>query len=131
MIETRGAAVAFSDGAVKKLREILAKQGNPDLAVRIRVGGGGCSGLSYQIGLEPPVAAPGDELFETNGITVLLDEQSRPYVEGSIVEWQGSMLGGGGFKFLNPNATGSCGCGESFTTDRKAPTPTARESFSV
>lgn len=131
MIETQGPAVTFSDGAVKKLREILAKQGNPDLAVRIRVVGGGCSGLSYQMGLEPPVAAPGDELFETGGVRVLLDQESRPYVEGSVVDWQGSALGSGGFKFLNPNATGSCGCGESFTAGEGPAKPAAGSSFSV
>lgn len=126
MIETQP-AITFTDGAVAKLREILAKQGTPDLAVRVRVASGGCSGYSYQMGLEPPVTQPGDELFETNGVKVLLDEDSRPYVEGAVIDWQGSTLGGGGFKFTNPNATGACGCGESFTT-RKKP---AAESFDV
>lgn len=117
MIETK-LPISFTDGAVRKLREILAKQGNPNAAVRVRVVGGGCSGLSYQMGLEPPVASPGDLLFETNGVKVLLDESSRPHVEGSVVDWQGSALGSGGFKFNNPNATGACGCGESFTTSK-------------
>jgi iron-sulfur cluster assembly protein len=121
-------AITFTDGAVAKLREILAKQGEPDLAVRVRVAGGGCSGLSYQMGLEPPVPQPGDELFESNGVKVLLDGESRPYVEGARIDWQGSMLGSGGFKFENPNATGSCGCGESFQAKKKAP---AAESFDV
>ncbi len=127
MIETQP-AITFTNGAVEKLREILEKQGNPDLAVRVRVAGGGCSGMSYQMGLEPPVPQAGDELFETNGVKVLLDVKSKPYVEGAVVDWQGSMLGSGGFKFENPNATGSCGCGESFTTGKPA---AAAESFDV
>jgi iron-sulfur cluster assembly accessory protein len=126
MIETQP-AISFTDGAVAKLREILAKQGSPDLAVRVRVTSGGCSGLSYDMGLEPPVAQPGDELFETNGVKVLLDAGSRPHVEGSVIDWQGSTLGSGGFKFNNPNAAGACGCGESFTTKKKP----AAESFDV
>lgn len=127
MIEAQP-AITFTDGAVAKLREILSKQGDPDLAVRVRVAGGGCSGLSYQMGLEPPVPQPDDELFETNGVKVLLDEGSRPYLAGSVVDWQGSTLGSGGFKFQNPNAAGACGCGESFTTKKTAP---AAESFDV
>ncbi len=129
VIETRGPAITFTEGAVRKLREILEKEGNPDVAVRVRVVGGGCSGFSYQMGLEPPEPGPGDELFETNGVRVLLDARSRPYVAGSVVDWQGGVLGSGGFKFNNPNATGACGCGESFTVDRQA--GGAGESFSV
>lgn len=128
MIETQP-AITFTDGAVAKLREILSKQGSPDLAVRVRVASGGCSGLSYEMGLEPPVAQPGDELFETNGVKVLLDGESRPHVEGAVVDWQGSTLGSGGFKFENPNAAGACGCGESFTTKKKAKPET--EAFDV
>lgn len=124
MIEAQP-VITFTDGAVAKLREILAKQGNPDLAVRVRVASGGCSGMSYQMGLEPPVPQSGDELFETNGVKVLLDGDSKPYVEGSVVDWQGSTLGSGGFKFENPNAAGACGCGESFTTKKKAPSTQA------
>ena len=118
MIETN-VPISFTDGAVTKLRELLVKQGNPDVAVRVRVVGGGCSGMSYQMGLEPPIPQAGDLFFETNGVKVLLDEPSRPYVEGSVVDWQGSTLGSGGFKFTNPNATGACGCGESFTTSTR------------
>lgn len=129
MIETN-TPISFSDGAVTKLREILAKQGNPDVAVRVRVVGGGCSGMSYQMGLEPPVAEAGDLLFETNGVKVLLDESSKPYVEGAVVDWQGSALGSGGFKFTNPNATGACGCGESFTTS-KQPAAGGSKTFEV
>jgi iron-sulfur cluster assembly protein len=120
MIETQQ-PITFTPEAVARLREILEKQGNPDVAVRVRVTSGGCSGFSYQMGLEPPVAQPGDELFETNGVKVLLDDESRPYVEGAVVAWQGSTLGSGGFKFENPNAAGSCGCGESFQAKQKAP----------
>lgn len=120
MTSTRGPAIRFTEGAVKKLRQILEKEGNPDVAVRVRVVGGGCSGFSYQMGIEPPEPGPGDELFETNGVKVLLDARSRPFVAGSVVDWQEGMLGSGGFKFSNPNATGSCGCGESFTVDKRA-----------
>jgi iron-sulfur cluster assembly protein len=120
MIETQP-VITFTEGALGKLRDILSKQEAPDLAVRVRVAGGGCSGLSYQMGLEPAVAGPGDDLFETGGVKVLLDRGSRPYVEGAVVDWQEGQLGSGGFRFDNPNATGSCGCGESFTVGKKAP----------
>jgi iron-sulfur cluster assembly protein len=120
MIDTQP-AISFTDGALRKLREILAKQEAADLAVRVRVAGGGCSGLSYEMGLEPAVAGAADDLFETGGVKVLLDRGSRPYLEGAVVDWEEGKLGGGGFRFENPNATGSCGCGESFTVGKKAP----------
>ncbi|HWP34223.1 MAG TPA: iron-sulfur cluster assembly accessory protein [Thermodesulfobacteriota bacterium] len=108
-------SVTFTDRAARKAREFIAKEGGGDLAVRIRVVSGGCSGLAYEMQLEPAVAGPGDELFETNGVKVLLDAGSRRFVAGSTVDWQEAALGTGGFKVHNPNATGACGCGESFS----------------
>ena len=81
--------------------------------LRIKVVGGGCSGLSYQLGLER-AAGPDDKVITSEGITVYLDPKSALFVSGTQIDYEESMMGGG-FAFKNPNAKGSCGCGSSFT----------------
>ncbi len=81
--------------------------------LRIAVKGGGCSGLSYDLSFDGK-KMEGDELFEENGIEIVIDKKSILYLIGTELDFTDG-LNGRGFKFSNPNATRSCGCGESFS----------------
>lgn len=81
--------------------------------LRVKVVGGGCSGLSYQLGLDRAAAAS-DKVFHSEGISIFLDPKSALFVTGTQIDYEESVMGGG-FAFKNPNAKGSCGCGSSFT----------------
>lgn len=80
--------------------------------VRVGVEGGGCSGLSYKMDFDHQMK-DGDQLFEDKGIKILVDKKSFLYLVGTVLEYSGG-LNGKGFSFNNPNATRTCGCGESF-----------------
>ena len=83
-----------------------------DAYIRVSVKGGGCSGLMYDLGFDASLKE-GDQVFEDNGVKVVVDLKSFLYVHGTILEYSGG-LNGKGFVFNNPNATRTCGCGESF-----------------
>ena len=97
--------------ATKKVREFLAAQDREDLALRLFVKPGGCSGFSYGMGLDEPKSD--DHVTEVEGIRVVVDPSSLKLVSGAVVDFKSSMLGGG-FAITNPNAASSCGCGSSF-----------------
>jgi iron-sulfur cluster assembly accessory protein len=82
--------------------------------LRVKVVGGGCSGLTYMVELDR-VAQDSDSVFESEGVTIFLDPKSALFVQGTEIDYHESLMGSG-FAFKNPNATGSCGCGTSFTT---------------
>jgi len=104
--------VVLSDSAVEKLAVLLAEDGEPQ-ALRIAVTGGGCSGFQYALGFDTEQHAD-DIVFEQSGVRVIVDEQSAGYLKGAIVDFQDG-LNGKGFAIENPNSTGSCGCGQSFS----------------
>jgi iron-sulfur cluster assembly protein len=107
-------SITLTENAAKKVRSLMAQQGSPaEAGLRVKVVGGGCSGMSYQLDLEPG-AAPNDKVFESQGIKVFLDPKSALFVSGTEIDWQESMMGAA-FSFRNPLAKGSCGCGTSFT----------------
>ena len=106
-------SVYVSLKAAKKIRENLDNQNTPDGGLRLGVKGGGCSGLSYVIRYESE-KRPGDKIFEEHGARVFVDLKSYLYLKGTTLDWQGTLLQEG-FAFLNPNASGSCSCGLSFT----------------
>jgi iron-sulfur cluster assembly accessory protein len=106
------AAIRLSPSAAKRVAAIAARQGNPELKLRLAVDGGGCAGFQYKFGLES-AAAPDDLIVETDGVTLLVDPISRPFLEGAEVDYVES-LGGAAFQVKNPNATSGCGCGTSF-----------------
>jgi iron-sulfur cluster assembly protein len=81
-------------------------------AIRVRVKGGGCSGFAYSLDFEN-VEAEGDRVIEEHGVRILVDPRSELYLAGTEIDYAGGL--GGGFVFHNPNATGSCGCGQSFS----------------
>jgi len=104
--------IHLTPSAVSEAKRLLEKQGNPALGLRIGVQGGGCSGLSYKLGFDQE--RKGDHVSHVNGIKVLIDPKSDLYLEGTTLDFVDG-LENRGFKFLNPQAKKSCGCGESFS----------------
>jgi iron-sulfur cluster assembly protein len=106
------ATVSLSGDALSQLKSLLEKEGNPELALRVFVSGGGCSGLQYGMAFDDNVRQ-GDELVEQEGVRVLIDDFSAPYLRGSEIDYVDSLMGAG-FTVHNPNAVRSCSCGHSF-----------------
>lgn len=86
--------------------------------LRLAVKGGGCSGMTYDVKFDD-TSRDTDRTFEVNGIKIVSDPKSLLYLSGMTIDFSTELVGGG-FKFINPNATGSCGCGTSFTVKRGA-----------
>ena len=111
---TRGTEklILVKNGASEQLNTLLSRQGREEGALRIKVIGGGCSGLQYQMDL---VDGPLDRdiLVESNGVRVVIDPKSALFVGGSELDYSGDLQHGG-FKVSNPNAVVTCSCGESF-----------------
>jgi iron-sulfur cluster assembly protein len=107
-------SITLTKKAEDKVREILAEQPEPYAGLRIQVVGGGCSGFSYRMGFDKTVSDQSDTVFEFEGLKVIVDKSSLLYMDGSEVDYIDG-LHGAGFKFNNPNVTGSCGCGSSFS----------------
>jgi iron-sulfur cluster assembly accessory protein len=100
--------------AVEAVRKVRAKEGLPETHdLRVAVVGGGCSGFSYQLDFDGE-SRPDDEVIEYDGVRVRVDAQSAQYLRGISIDYVQS-LHGGGFKFVNPNASHTCGCGSSFS----------------
>lgn len=104
--------VEVSEAACAAFLENLKSDNSQDKYIRIAIRGGGCSGLQYVLDIaEQP--EEGDEAWEVHGVRFVLDEYSKPYLEGMTIDY-GSGLMDSGFKFLNPKASKSCGCNKSF-----------------
>ncbi|MEY4589951.1 MAG: hypothetical protein RL497_2027 [Pseudomonadota bacterium] len=106
-------ALLVTESAVKKVRSLVEEEGNPALKMRVYVTGGGCSGFQYGFSFEDEVGED-DTLIEKDGVTVLLDPMSYPYLVGSQLDYE-EGLQGAKFAIKNPNATATCGCGSSFS----------------
>ena len=106
--------VSMTSRAAEKLKEIVAKQGRDDLALRVYVTPGGCSGFSYGMTFAEGREAD-DTLIEQDGVRVVVDPMSAMYIKGSEIDFVDALMGGG-FALRNPNAVSSCGCGQSFKT---------------
>ena len=104
--------IAVSDNAKKKLISLMGEQAEKKNFVRVGVTSGGCSGLSYNLDFDSKMLET-DELFEHNEIKLLVDKKSYLYLIGTTLNYSGG-LNGKGFVFENPNASRTCGCGESF-----------------
>lgn len=105
--------ITVSEKAKKKLEELrVENQLDPTYMLRVGVVGGGCSGLSYNLDFDNE-QKPGDQIFEDNGWKILVDMKSFLYLCGTELDFSDG-LNGKGFAFNNPNASRSCGCGESF-----------------
>lgn len=103
--------IQLTDIAKEKLKEITASEGLENQFVRVKVQGGGCAGFSYDMGFEP-VARDTDEVIEIDSIKIIIDPISNQYLEDCTIDYIDALIGAG-FKFINPKATGSCGCGNS------------------
>ncbi|MFT7678449.1 MAG: iron-sulfur cluster assembly protein [Planctomycetota bacterium] len=106
--------VLITERAVAEVRRIITDQELPNAtALRVGVKGGGCSGFSYTLGFDDSVNEV-DQINEVDGVRVICDPKSFLYLNGTQVDFEESLMGRG-FKFTNPNASKSCGCGESFS----------------
>lgn len=105
--------LTLTESAQKAVGRFITGSETPVAGLRIAVTGGGCSGMQYSMALEETAKAD-DTIVETGGVKVLIDPHSAPLLEGVVVDFLDSM-DGSGFKFQNPNASASCGCGNSFS----------------
>jgi len=106
--------ISITERALKEVRRIIDEQSLPaETVLRVGVKGGGCSGFSYSLGFDDTVHDT-DQISETEGVRVVCDPKSFLYLNGTEVDFEESLMGRG-FKFGNPNASKTCGCGESFS----------------
>lgn len=108
-------AVLFTERAARKARQLLAESGGGQgsMLLRVYIQGGGCSGFQYGFDLESS-AEPDDLVVEKDGVKLLIDPLSFPYLMGGTIDWK-EDLQGARFTVSNPNASATCGCGQSFT----------------
>jgi iron-sulfur cluster assembly protein/iron-sulfur cluster insertion protein len=103
----------ITDNAAEKVKSLIEAEGNPELVLRVAVRPGGCSGLSYEMFFDTDVAED-DLRTEYRGVTVVIDPASAPHLGGAALDFDDGLQGAG-FSISNPNATRSCGCGQSFS----------------
>jgi iron-sulfur cluster assembly accessory protein len=104
--------ITITDVAAKKITDLRLEEGKPEWGLRIRLVGGGCSGMSYELGWEDTAAA-NDDIVESQGIKVFVDQHSAPYLDGVTIDYVDNQMLGAGFAINNPNVKSSCGCGQS------------------
>jgi iron-sulfur cluster assembly protein len=106
--------VSLTPGAAEKIKQLLAEEPDGEsLVLRVAIQGGGCSGFQYGLGFDSGTAE-GDIELQLEGVRVVIDPFSAPYLQGSTVDFLNTIQESG-FKIENPNAVASCGCGHSFT----------------
>lgn len=105
--------ITLTDAALKEVKRLINVQGIEEGGLRLGVKGGGCSGLSYTINFDDKIG-PYDQVFEFDGVKVIVDTKSAIYLQGTQLDYHKDLMGGN-FKFVNPNANKTCGCGESFS----------------
>lgn len=104
--------VSITDRAAEKIKEMLTAEKRDGQGLRLKVVGGGCSGLQYKLDFDTQKA--GDRVFEKDGAKVLIDMKSLLYLNGTELDYKEELMQSG-FIFQNPNVKRSCGCGTSFT----------------
>ncbi|HEY3069630.1 MAG TPA: iron-sulfur cluster insertion protein ErpA [Gaiellaceae bacterium] len=105
--------VTVTENAARKIRELMAEEPEEGVAVlRIAIQGGGCSGFQYALGFDRG-PQDGDNEIESNGVRVVIDPFSAPYLTGSEIDFVDALMGAG-FAINNPNVQAACGCGSSF-----------------
>jgi iron-sulfur cluster assembly accessory protein len=105
--------LSLTDNAIRQVKNLLARDKLAGHGLRISIADGGCSGFSYKLDFERDQKS-GDMILEFDDVRIYVDPNSVPYLKGTVIDFV-SGLYGGGFKFTNPNATGTCGCGTSFS----------------
>jgi iron-sulfur cluster assembly protein len=105
--------ITVTEKAKERIIELRKQEGRePNNNIRVSVKGGGCSGLMYDLNFDDQIK-PVDQIFEDKGIKILVDKKSLLYLLGTTLDFSDG-LNGKGFQFVNPNASRTCGCGESF-----------------
>jgi iron-sulfur cluster assembly accessory protein len=110
--ETKAHGVQLTPFAVEKVSALLAQEGRDDLRLRVAVQPGGCSGLRYDLYFDERLL-DGDQVVDFGGVEVVLDRMSIPYLDGATIDFADTIQKQG-FTIDNPNAQGSCACGDSF-----------------
>jgi len=106
--------IQVTEKAKERLAALRKEEGrSDDQNIRVSVKGGGCSGLMYDLGFDSEIK-PADQVFEDKGVKILVDKKSLLYLLGTTLDFSDG-LNGKGFQFINPNASRTCGCGESFS----------------
>ena len=108
--------INVSETAALKINELLAEENKTGSGLRVFVQGGGCSGFQYGLMIEENGQGSGDKVFESHGVKLFIDPISIRYLNGAEVDFVDTITGGG-FTIKNPNATSTCGCGQSFSVD--------------
>lgn len=104
--------ISITPKAAEEVKKLIEAEQKPGIGLRLGVKGGGCSGLSYDLGFTPQEEA--DTVMDESGFQVFMDPKSLIYLKGMQLDFQGGLQGKG-FVFVNPNAKSVCGCGESFS----------------
>lgn len=113
MTQTLENGVTLTEQAQNKVRTLIAAEGRDDLRLRVAVQPGGCSGLIYQLYFDE-ILAEDDTVKEFDGVEVVVDKMSVPYLDGASIDFEDTIQKQG-FTIDNPNAAGSCACGDSFS----------------
>jgi iron-sulfur cluster assembly protein len=108
--------ITITQNGAERARDIMARNDKAQAAVRVFVKSGGCSGYQYGMAIDDR-ELDGDSVVESNGVRIVVDRMSAPFLEGAVIDYVETMMGGGFSVVSNPNATSSCGCGHSFRTD--------------
>jgi iron-sulfur cluster assembly protein len=103
--------ISMTDQAARKIHALIAEKGLPEAGLRVKVVGGGCSGLTYKMDVD--TAREGDRVFEHGGAKIVVDRKSFLYLKGTELDYQEELMASG-FSLRNPNVKRSCGCGSSF-----------------
>ena len=114
-IVERTALVSLTPTAAAKVKELMAEESEDALVLRVAIQGGGCSGFQYGLGFDT-APAEGDEILDLEGVRVVVDPFSAPYLQGATIDFLNGLQESG-FKIDNPNAASSCGCGHSFQVE--------------
>lgn len=111
--ETQAPVITLTEAAITEVKRLINVQGITEGGLRLGVKGGGCSGLSYTINFDEKIG-PHDQVYDFEGVKVIVDAKSAIYLQGTQLDYQKDLMSGA-FKFVNPNANKTCGCGESFS----------------
>jgi iron-sulfur cluster assembly accessory protein len=117
-IVERTALVSLTPTAAAKVKALMAEEPEDALVLRVAIQGGGCSGFQYGLGFDT-APAEGDEILDLEGVRVVVDPFSAPYLQGATIDFLNGLQESG-FKIDNPNASSSCGCGHSFQVEEGA-----------
>jgi iron-sulfur cluster assembly protein len=103
--------IEMTEQAAARIERLVADKGRPGAGLRVKVVGGGCSGLTYKMDLDE--IRQGDKIFERGGAKLVVDRKSFLYLNGTVLDYQDGLMSSG-FNLQNPNVKRSCGCGSSF-----------------